>query len=92
MSAERGSPAAMFCTSGANALAKIRQAQSSRPSNSAVSAASLRGLTGHQTAPAREMPKTQLNATGSLPDSTATLSPGWMPDRASARPTSQDSR
>ena len=40
------------------------------------SAASLRGLIGHQTAPAREMPNTQANATGSLPDRIATFSPG----------------
>jgi hypothetical protein len=40
------------------------------------SAASLRGLIGHQTAPAREMPNTQAKAIGSLPDRIATFSPG----------------
>jgi trans-aconitate methyltransferase len=81
-----------LATSGANAAAKIRQRQSSRSSSSRFSAASLRGLTGHQTAAARLMPNTQPKATGSLPDRIATLSPGAMPDRASARPTDQDSR
>jgi len=67
---------AIFATSGANAAAKIRQRQSNRSSSSRFSAASLRGFTGHHTAPARLIPNTQPNATGSLPDSTATLSPG----------------
>jgi len=40
------------------------------------SAASLRGLIGHQTAPVREMPKTQAKAIGSLPDRIATFSRG----------------
>ena len=87
-----GSPGAILATSGANAAAKIRQRQSNRSSSSRFSAASLRGLTGHQTAPARLMPNTQPKATGSLPDRTATLSPGLMPDLASALPTDQDSR
>ena len=87
-----GSSGAIFATSGANAPAKIRQRQSNRSSRSRFSAASLRGLTGHHTAPARAMPNTQLKATGSLPDSTATLSPGRMPDRARPWPTDQDSR
>src|SRR5580765_3304209 len=50
--------------------------QSNRSSSSRFSAASLRGLTGHQTAPAREIPKTQENAMGSFAEMTATLSPG----------------
>ena len=45
-------------------------------SSSRFSAASLRGLIGHHTAPAREIPKTQVNATGSLADRIATLAPG----------------
>jgi hypothetical protein len=49
------------------------------------SAASLRGLIGHQTAPAREMPNTQAKATGSLPDRIATFSPGATPELASPR-------
>ena len=38
--------------------------------SSSFSAASLRGLIGHHTAPARLIPKTQLNATGSISSST----------------------
>ena len=90
--ASSGRSGAIFATSGAKAAAKIRQRQSSSASSSRFSAASLRGLTGHQTAPARLMPNTAPNATGSLPDSTATLSPGLMPERASARATDQDRR
>ncbi len=86
-----GRSGAIRATSGANAPPKIRQVQSKRSSRARFSAASLRGLTGHQTAPARAMPNTQEKATGSLADSTATLSPGWMPDRASACPITQDS-
>ena len=40
------------------------------------STASLRGLIGHHTAPAREMPNTQVKASGSLPDRIATFSAG----------------
>ena len=86
-----GRSGAIRATSGANAPAKIRHAQSKRSRRARFSAASLRGFTGHQTAPARAMPNTQEKATGSLADSTATLSPGRMPDRASACPISQDS-
>ena len=82
----------IFATSSANAAWKIRHVQSKKSSRSRFSAASLRGLTGHQTAPAREMPNTQANATGSLADRMATLSPGPTPDRSSARATRQDSR
>ena len=71
-------------TSGANAAWKISAAQSNSSSSSRFSAASLRGLTGHHTAPARAMPNTQENATGSLADRIATLSPGRTPERASA--------
>ena len=81
-----GSCGTIFPTSGANAAWKIRHRQPNRSRRSRFSAASLRGLTGHRTAPAREMPNTQANATGSLPDRIATLSPGRTPDRASARP------
>ncbi len=86
-----GRSGAICATSGANAAWKIRHAQSNRSSRSRFSAASLRGLTGHHTAPAREMPNTQANATGSLADRIATLSPGRTPDRASARAIRQDS-
>ena len=82
----------IFATSGANAAWKIRQLQSKRSSRSRFSAASLRGLTGHHTAPAREMPNTQPNATGSFADKMATLSPGRIPDRSRARAIRQDSR
>jgi hypothetical protein len=54
----------------------MRHRQSTRSSRLRFSAASLRGLTGHQTAPARAIPNTQENATGSLADRMATLSPG----------------
>ena len=50
-----------------------------------VSAASLRGLTGHQTQPAREMPNTQAKAMGSLPESTAIFAPGRTPAAATAQ-------
>ena len=62
-----------------------------RPSSSRFSAASFRGLTGHHTAPAREMPKTLPNARGSLADRIATRSPGWTPRRASAAATWRES-
>ena len=42
-------------------------------SSSRFSSASLRGLTGHHTAPARAMPKTHANAIGSLADRIADL-------------------
>ena len=58
--------------------------QSKRSSSSRFSAASLRGLIGHHTAPARLIPKTQVNATGSLADRIATLSPGSTPRATSA--------
>ena len=69
----------------------MRHLQSKKSSRSRSSAASLRGLTGHQTAPAREMPNTQLNATGLFADKIATLLPGRMPDQSSARAICQDS-
>ena len=47
---------------------KISAVQPNRSSSSRFSAASLRGLIGHQTAPARLMPKTQVNAVGSFAD------------------------
>ena len=50
-------------------------------------AASLRGLIGHQTHAAREMAKTVAKAIGSLPESTATCSPGAILSRDSARAT-----
>ncbi len=81
----------IFATSGPNAAWKIRHRQSKKSSRSRFSAASLRGLTGHHTAPAREMPNTQLNAAGSLADKIATLSPAPMPERASAPAICQDS-
>ena len=87
-----GRSGAIRATSGANAPWKIIAAQSKRSSSSRFSAASLRGFTGHHTAPARAMPNTHEKATGSLADRTATLSPGRMPDRASAWPITQDSR
>ena len=90
--ASPGNSGAILATRGANAAAKIRQRQSNRSSSSRFSAASLRGLTGHQTAPARLMPNTQPKATGSLPDRIATLSPGLTPDLARALPTDQDRR
>ena len=58
--------------------------QSKRSSSSRFSAASLRGLIGHHTAPARLIPNTQVNATGSLAERIATLSPGATPTRTSA--------
>jgi hypothetical protein len=51
----------------------------------------LRGF-GHQTAPTREMLKTQANAMGSLLERIATLSPGSTPARSSARATRQGTR
>ena len=77
----RGSAA----TSGANADWNSSTVQSNRSSSSRFSAASLRGLIGHHTAPARLMPKTQVNATGSLADRIATLSPGATPARGQGR-------
>ncbi len=63
-----------------------RSARRSRtgPAVRAFSPAALRGLIGHQTAPAREMPNTQVNAVGSLADRMPTLSPGRTPERRSA--------
>src|SRR5262245_28296556 len=86
-----GRSAAIWATSGANAAWKIRQEQSKASRSSRFSVASLRGLTGHHTAPARAMPTTQENATGSFAESTATLSPGRTPDRDRARAIDQDS-
>ena len=74
----------MAATSGANDAWKISASQSNSARSSRFSAASLRGLIGHQTAPAREMPKTLANATGSLADRTATVAPGRWPLAASA--------
>ena len=82
----------ILATSGAKAAWKIRQVQSKKSSRSRFSAASLRGLTGHHTAPAREMPNTQLKATGSFADKMATFSPGSTPARSKARAIRQDSR
>ena len=82
----------ILATSGAKAAWKIRQRQSKRSSRSRFSAASFRGLTGHHTAPAREMPNTQPNAIGSFADKIATLSPGPTEDRSRARAIRQDSR
>ena len=87
-----GRSGAICPTSCVKELWKIRQEQSNRSSSSRFSAASLRGLTGHHTAPARAMPNTQQNATGSLPDRMATLSPGRTPDRARARAMANESR
>ena len=87
-----GKSGRILVTSGAKAAWKIRHGQSKKSSRSRFSAASLRGLTGHHTAPAREMPNTQLNAIGSFADKIATLSPGRTPDRSSARAIRQDSR
>ena len=82
----------ILATSGAKAAWKIRQVQSKKSSRSRFSAASLRGLTGHHTAPAREIPNTQLKATGSFTDKMATLSPGSTPARSNARAIRQDNR
>ena len=78
-------------TSEAKAAWKMRHVQSKKSSRSRFSAASLRGLTGHHTAPAREMPNTQLNAIGSFADKIATLLPGRTPDQSSARAICQES-
>ena len=80
----------ILSTSGAKAAEKISVEQSKRSSSSRFSAASLRGLIGHHTAAAREIPKTQVNAVGSFADRIATLSPGWTPRRASAIATRRD--
>ena len=56
---------------------RARAARGSRP-------ASLRGLSGHHTAPARLMPSSAVKATGSLAERIATVSPGAMPCAASA--------
>ena len=69
--------------------ANSRTRQSNSSSSCRVSSASLRGLIGAHTAPARAMPKTVAKATGSLPDSTATVWPGSSPAAASARATCQ---
>jgi hypothetical protein len=79
-----GSRSRIFATRGANDDAYSSVVQSKSSSSSRFSSASLRGLTGHQTAPARAMPKTHANAVGSLPDRTATESPGRTPERTSA--------
>ncbi len=81
----------IFSTSGRNARWKIKAVQSKASSRSRFSAASLRGLIGHQIAPARAIPKTQANAIGLLADRIATLSPGSTADRCSARPICHDS-
>jgi hypothetical protein len=51
---------------GANDCWWMTTAQSKSASSSAFSAASLRGLMGHQIAPARLIPKTVENAIGSF--------------------------
>ena len=79
-----GSSSRIRSHQGANAAWKISTQQSKRSSSSRFSAASLRGLIGHQTAPARVIPNTQANAIGSFADRIATLSPGRTPAAASA--------
>ena len=79
-----GSSPRICATSGAKDCWWISTVQSKRSSSSRFSAASLRGLIGHHTAPARLIPKTQVNATGSLADRIATLSPGATPWRSRA--------
>ena len=64
--------------------------QSKSSSSSRFSSASLRGLTGHHTAPARAIPKTQANDVGSLADRIATECPGRTPERASAPATRRE--
>ena len=85
-----GSSPRILSTSGANAAAKSSAEQSKRSRSSRFSAASLRGLTGHHTAAAREIPNTQVNAVGSLAERIATLSPGRTPRRVSAIATRRD--
>ena len=80
----------MEATSGANDAWKTSASQSKRSSSSRFSLASLRGLIGHHTAPAREIPKTHANATGSLADRIATLPPGRTPTARRARATRCD--
>ncbi len=80
----------IFSTSGRKARWKISAEQSNASSRSRFSAASLRGLIGHQIAPARAIPNTQANEIGLFADRIATLSPGRIPDRCSARPTCQE--
>ena len=82
-----GRSGAMAATSGANDCWNSRAVQSKRSSSSRFSAASLRGLIGHQTAPAREIPKTHVNDVGSLADRIATDCPGATPHRARASAT-----
>ena len=77
----------MAATRGANDFWNSRAVQSKRSSSSRFSAASLRGLIGHQTAPAREIPKTHVNDVGSLADRIATDCPGATPHRARASAT-----
>ena len=79
-----GSSPRIWSTSGAKDCWWIRTVQSKRSSSSRFSAASLRGLIGHHTAPARLIPNTQVNATGSLAERIATLSPGATPTLTSA--------
>jgi hypothetical protein len=80
----------MRSTIGANAAVMRITEQSKSSSSSWFSAASLRGLIGHHTAPARLMPNTQAKASGSLAEMTATLSPGRTPRPTSAAATSTD--
>ena len=77
----RGSDGRICATRWANDAWYSSATQSKRSSNSPFSAASLRGLIGHHTAPAREMPKTHANAIGSFADRIATDCPGWTPER-----------
>ena len=85
--ANRGSDGRICATRSANDAWYSSATQSKRSSNSAFSAASLRGLIGAHTAPAREMPKTHANATGSFADRIATVCPGCTPVRCSAAAT-----
>ncbi len=79
-----GSSPRIWSTSGAKDCWWTRTVQSKRSSSSRFSAASLRGLIGHHTAPARLIPNTHVNATGSLAERIATLSPGATPTCTSA--------
>src|ERR1700733_2885541 len=85
-----GSTGAIAATSSSNAGWKISAEQSNKSSSSAFSAAALRGLIGHHTAPDRAMPKTQENAVGSLAERMPTLSPGWTPERRRALATARE--
>ena len=85
--ASLGRSGAMAATRGANDFWNSSAVQSNRSRSSRFSAASLRGLMGHHTAPAREIPKTHVNDVGSLADRIATDCPGATPRRARASAT-----